>query len=186
MNCDVYLFLFDHIHGEVDLSKTMLSCLMCLYSLHTYVLPCVCFDIILPRSALCRGSLMFIFPSMCIHLNSFSNHFVCFPTNNCKLNLDSTLNITEVCLPICSKPPCANMCEYNQHAEQYSDDFVNPIPARYIANVNQFHVELSVTIMFYRIVSLVKLSQDLFWLGNGRVSSRCKVHGNQAFRTQLN
>ena len=51
--------------------------------------------------------------------------------------MDSTLNITEVCLQIYSKPPCANMCEYNQHAEQSSDDFVSPLPARYIAIVYQ-------------------------------------------------
>ena len=70
-------------------------------------------------------------------LHSFSNHFVCFPTNNYESNLDSTLNITEVCLPIYSKPPWANMCEYNQHAEQSSDDFVSPLPARYIAIVYQ-------------------------------------------------
>ena len=79
--------------------------------------------------------LCLFFPLCVFILYSFSNYFVCFPTNNYELNLDSTLNITEVCLPICSKPPCANMCEYNQHAEQSSDDFVSPLPARYIANV---------------------------------------------------
>ena len=47
------------------------------------------------------------------------------------------MNITEVCLLIYSKPPCANMSEYNQHAEQFSGDFVNPLPARYIAIVYQ-------------------------------------------------
>ena len=75
-----------------------------------------------------------------LHVYSFciySNHFVCFPTNNYDLNMDNTLNITEVCLPINSKPPCANMCEYNQHAEQSFDDFVSPLPARYIAIVYQ-------------------------------------------------
>ena len=29
------------------------------------------------------------------------------------------------------------MCEYNQHVEQSSDDFVSPLPARYIAIVYQ-------------------------------------------------
>ena len=33
------------------------------------------------------------FPSMCIHLYYSSNHFVCFPTNNFELNLDSNLNV---------------------------------------------------------------------------------------------
>ena len=72
-----------------------------------------------------------------LYVYSFSNHFVYFPTNNNELNMDSTLNITEVCLPIYSKPPCANMCEYNQHAEQSSDDFVSVLPAHYIAIVYQ-------------------------------------------------
>ena len=81
--------------------------------------------------------LCLFFPLCVFILYSFSNNFVCFPTNNCELNLDSPLNITEVYLPICSKPPCADMCEYDQHAEQSSDDFVSPLPARYIANVYQ-------------------------------------------------
>ena len=51
--------------------------------------------------------------------------------------MDSTLNIKEVCLPIYTKPPCANMCEYNQHAEQSSDDFASPLPAHYIVIVYQ-------------------------------------------------
>ena len=84
---------------------------------------------------------MFIFClygySLCIF---FSNHFICFPTNNYELNLDSPLNITEVCLPIYSNPPCANMCECNHHAEQSSDEFVSPLPARYRNCLSCYHV----------------------------------------------
>ena len=123
-------------------------CLTCVYYFHIYVLPCACFDILLPRIALCRGSLVFIFPLCVLILYSFSNHFVCFPTNNYELNLDSTLNITEVCLPIYSKPPCANMCEYNQHAEQSSDDFVSLLRARYIA-INDQVISLYLRVLFF-------------------------------------
>ena len=80
-----------------------------------------------------RITYVYFFPLCLFILYYFSNHFVCFSTNNYDLNLDSTLNITELCLSIYSNPPYANMCEYNQHAEQSSDDFVSPLPARYIA-----------------------------------------------------
>ena len=82
--------------------------------------------------------------SFCI----FSNHFVYFPTSNYELNTDSTLNITEVCLPIYSRPPCANMCEYNRHAEQSSDDFVSPLPACYSAIVYQV-ISKYVRVLFF-------------------------------------
>ena len=90
-----------------------------------------------PESRYAGVHLCLFFPLCVLILYSFSNHFVCFPTNNYELNLDSTLNITDVCLPIHGKPPCANMCEYNQNAEQSSDVFVSPLPARYIAIIYQ-------------------------------------------------
>ena len=73
--------------------------------------------------------------SICIHSVFILLLFVFFHTNDNELNLDSTLDITEVFLPISSKPPCANMCEYKQHALPFSDDFVIPVSTRYIVNV---------------------------------------------------
>ena len=89
-----------------------------------------------PESRYVEVHLCLFFPLCVFILYSFSHHFVYFPTTIYELNLDSTLNRTDVCLPIYSRP-CANMCEYNQHVEKSSDDFVSPLPARYIAIVYQ-------------------------------------------------
>ena len=80
---------------------------------------------------------MFIFPLYVYYfLYYFSYHFVYFPTNHYELNFDINLNIAEVCFPIYSKPPCTNMCEYNQHAEQSCDD----LSAHYQPAISQLFI----------------------------------------------
>ena len=64
-----------------------------------------------PESRYVGVHLCLFFPLCVFILYSFSNHFVCFPTNNYELNLDSTLNITDVCLPFIVNHPvqlCVN------------------------------------------------------------------------------
>ena len=80
---------------------------------------------------------MLIFPLYVYSVCNFSYQFVCLLAKKYEFNMDSTWSLTEVCWTICSRPPYADMCQYNQHAEQSSDDFVNPLPASYIAIVYQ-------------------------------------------------
>ena len=56
-----------------------------------------------------------------------------FPYQQLGIELGQHFEYNRNMLPIYSKTPCA--C--NQHAEQSCDDFVSPLPARYIAIVYQ-------------------------------------------------
>ena len=73
---------------------------------------------------------MFIFLSLFVFTQSSFYYYLYF-----SIPTITNLDITEVFLPISSKPPCANMCEYKQHALPFSDDFVIPVSTRYIVIV---------------------------------------------------